>query len=300
MLHVLLSFPKEVGSFQRKCTAAVFNFRQHNLLENWHRARMKRVTMSCTNESVQTETHCRYVSSSPAAPPSLWDTHNTGVHLLSCFFFPSRPSVAHAPPKLPSLLPAPFGTPPHNKRRLHTCLEEERRTRKGGTRGQANTHVSPFTLTHARRATRRCRDPFPSPPRHLKQPLPRRFEPPVCVQTIKTVILWPPRTFTRGERRREEEEEEQRLIAAFLLLTSRVFPTSLGGERAYRSGVCVYIGPKLALLSVGAYCFECLKTSKHSCLLFRAPIFKISNNMFVQNDWGLEIWSQEWKKFPCS
>lgn len=137
---------------------------------------------------------------------------------------------------------------------------------EGATRGQANTHVSPVTLTHVRRATRCCCDPFPSPPRHLKQPSPRRFEPPVCVQTIKTVILWPPRTFTWGERRREEEGEEQRLIAAFLLLTSRVFPTSLGGERTYRSGVCVYIGAKLPLLSVGAHCFKCLKTSKHSSL----------------------------------
>lgn len=144
MLRVLLSFPKKVGSFQRKCTAAVFKFRQHDLLENRHRARMKRVAASCTNESVQTETHCRYVSSSssPAAPPSPWDAHNTGIHLLSSlFFFPPVLLLPTHRQTSPLFSPLPLGPLPVTSGGC-TPARRRRGERGKGARGVRQTPVS--------------------------------------------------------------------------------------------------------------------------------------------------------------
>lgn len=166
MLHVLLSFPKKVGSFQRKCTAAAFNFRQHDLLENRHRACMKRVATSCTNESVQTETHCRYVSSfsTPAAPPSLWDAHNTGVHLLSCFFFPPVLLLPTHRQTSPLFSPLPLGPLPITS---GCCTPAWRRRgeRGKGACGVTQTPMSRLLPWHMRRE-RLGAAATPSPPHH--------------------------------------------------------------------------------------------------------------------------------------
>lgn len=127
----------------------------------------------------------RNVSFLSTATPSLWDSRNASVHLLSPFSFcpfftiPFAQRFAAPPLPPPPLLALPLGAPLTSTStpagedeggRARRRVRRGRQQRRGHTRARKHPCLACSPDTRERRASQRCCDPPAT--RHLNHPLP--------------------------------------------------------------------------------------------------------------------------------